>query len=88
MFESLKFYCISHLFSGLPPDVLTVDHVNIYWYNKNDGRLYTLDKESGKLSVTAFPGVTDMFPYGAHLQPLPGINHLEGQLSNHTSRKR
>ena len=36
-----------------------------------------LDKESGKVSVTAFPEVKDIFPHGAHLQPLPASECLD-----------
>ena len=71
MLEILE-HLLCPYFTGLAPDVLTVDHVHVYWYNKKERQLHLLDKESGKLSVTSLPGVTDMFPHGAHLQPLPG----------------
>ncbi|KAK3578565.1 hypothetical protein CHS0354_025280 [Potamilus streckersoni] len=61
---------------GLPPDILTVDHVHIYWYNRTEKRLYALSKSTGKITETPLSDVQDMVAYGAHLQPLPNSECL------------
>ena len=59
--------------AGLPPDLLAVDHLRVYWYNTSEGRLYSVNKETGRsLQTQNLPGVQDIIAYGRHLQPLPG----------------
>ncbi|XP_053397738.1 proto-oncogene tyrosine-protein kinase ROS-like isoform X2 [Mercenaria mercenaria] len=62
---------------GLPADVMTVDHVYIYWYNSDSQRLYIMDKATGNLQHTSLEHVTDIQAYGAHLHPLPGSECLD-----------
>ncbi|KAL4233201.1 hypothetical protein ACF0H5_007885 [Mactra antiquata] len=64
---------------GLPGDYMTVDHVFIYWYNKSEQRLHTMDKATKSLSSTKLERVTDIQAYGAHLHPLPGVECLDMQ---------
>ena len=59
--------------SGLPADVMTVDHVYIYWYHTPSQKMYVMDKATGNLKQTHIQHVTDIQAYGAHLHPLPGI---------------
>ncbi|XP_060592485.1 proto-oncogene tyrosine-protein kinase ROS-like isoform X2 [Ruditapes philippinarum] len=62
---------------GLPADIMTVDHVYIYWYHTSSQILYVMDKATGNLQQTALPHVTDIQAYGAHLHPLPGSECLD-----------
>lgn len=52
---------------------MTVDHVYIYWYNKQQQLLYVMDKVTKSLTLTKIEKVTDIQAYGAHLHPLPGM---------------
>ncbi|KAJ8314936.1 hypothetical protein KUTeg_007086 [Tegillarca granosa] len=63
--------------NGLPPDLLTVDHLHVYWYNKKEQMLYTLHKTTGELTSESVPDVQDILAYGAHLQPLPSSECLD-----------
>lgn len=59
--------------TGLPPDLLAVDHLRVYWYNTSESRLYSVNKDTGRsLQKQDLPGVQDIIAYGRHLQPLPG----------------
>ncbi|KAL5011108.1 hypothetical protein ScPMuIL_013413 [Solemya velum] len=69
---------------GLPPDHLTVDHLNVYWYNKSEEILYVLDRASQTVSLTPMSGVTDIMAYGTHLQPLPDSMCLDPGTNNGT----
>lgn len=57
--------------SGFPPDSLTVDHSNIYCYNKTEKLLYIMDKQTSIVTTKSLEEVHDMIGYGTHLQPLP-----------------
>ena len=57
--------------TGLPPDSLTVDHSNVYWYNKTEEILYYIDKQTGVIFTKPMADVLDIVAYGIHLQPLP-----------------
>ncbi|ESP04075.1 hypothetical protein LOTGIDRAFT_156686 [Lottia gigantea] len=58
--------------NGLPPDLIAIDHMRVYWYNTRDEKLYSIYKESGTGYIELNqPDINDMVAYGAHLQPLP-----------------
>ena len=60
--------------SALPPDSLSVDHQRLYWTNRNEGVLISIDKHDGSNLVReTLPSVDRIQAYGQHLQPLPGI---------------
>ncbi|XP_060072094.1 proto-oncogene tyrosine-protein kinase ROS-like [Ylistrum balloti] len=63
--------------SDSAPDLLSVDHLNIYWYNKAAGQLYAIDKSSNVVTPYALPGVNDLLAYGPQLQPRPGLGCLD-----------
>ncbi|XP_021360876.1 proto-oncogene tyrosine-protein kinase ROS-like isoform X2 [Mizuhopecten yessoensis] len=63
--------------SDSAPDLLSVDHLYIYWYNKAAGQLYTIDKATNVVTPHAMPGVNDLLAYGSQLQPLPGLDCLD-----------
>ncbi|CAC5423207.1 unnamed protein product [Mytilus coruscus] len=64
---------------GFPPDSLTVDHSNIYWYNKTEKLLYIMDKQTSIVTTKRIGEVHDMIGYGTHLQPLPSTECLYPQ---------
>ncbi|XP_069131795.1 proto-oncogene tyrosine-protein kinase ROS-like isoform X3 [Argopecten irradians] len=63
--------------SDSPPDLLSVDHLYIYWYVKASGQLFAIDKATKVISLHSVPGVTDLLAYGSQLQPLPGLGCLD-----------
>ncbi|CAG2239895.1 Tyrosine-protein kinase Btk29A,Tyrosine kinase receptor Cad96Ca,Discoidin domain-containing receptor 2,Tyrosine-protein kinase receptor TYRO3,Putative neurotrophin receptor LTRK 1,ALK tyrosine kinase receptor,Tyrosine-protein kinase ABL2,Tyrosine-protein kinase abl-1,Tyrosine-protein kinase receptor UFO,Macrophage colony-stimulating factor 1 receptor,Leukocyte tyrosine kinase receptor,Tyrosine-protein kinase receptor Tie-1,Receptor-type tyrosine-protein kinase FLT3,ALK tyrosine kinase receptor homolog scd- len=64
---------------GFPPDSLTVDHSNIYCYNKTEKLLYIMDKQTSIVTTKSLGEVHDMIGYGTHLQPLPSTECLYPQ---------
>ena len=53
-----------------------MDHLRVYWYNKSEGRLYSVNKDTGRgLQKQDLQGVEDIVAYGRHLQPLPGTSN-------------
>ncbi|XP_061176227.1 proto-oncogene tyrosine-protein kinase ROS-like isoform X2 [Saccostrea echinata] len=56
---------------GFPPDLLSVDHMLIYWYRKSENQLNSLDKVTGKVTQIPVVSVKSIEAYGSHLQPLP-----------------
>ncbi|KAL8573555.1 hypothetical protein ACOMHN_047826 [Nucella lapillus] len=63
---------------GLPPSLLAVDHLRVYWYNSSEGRLYSVHKATGgNLHRQDLADVKDIVAYGRHLQPLPDSECLD-----------
>ncbi|XP_067675199.1 proto-oncogene tyrosine-protein kinase ROS-like isoform X2 [Haliotis asinina] len=63
---------------GLPPSLLAVDHLRVYWYNKDTGKLYSVNKKTGRDYIQqSVPDVQDIVAYGDHLQPLPDSDCLD-----------
>ncbi|XP_076466208.1 proto-oncogene tyrosine-protein kinase ROS-like [Babylonia areolata] len=63
---------------GLPPSLLAVDHLRVYWYNSSEGQLYSINKITrDKVQKQNLTGVQDIVAYGRHLQPLPDSECLD-----------
>uniref|UniRef100_A0A8W8J0U6 Tyrosine-protein kinase receptor n=1 Tax=Magallana gigas TaxID=29159 RepID=A0A8W8J0U6_MAGGI len=59
---------------GFPPDLLSVDHMMIYWYHRAGNQLHSLNKVTGTLTpipVVSIQSIQSLEAYGSHLQPLP-----------------
>nr|XP_022292756.1 proto-oncogene tyrosine-protein kinase ROS-like isoform X1 [Crassostrea virginica] len=69
---------------GFPPDLISVDHLLIYWYHRSENQLYSLDKGTGKLTQIAVPSIQSLEAYGSHLQPLPSDDCLNPEAYNGT----
>lgn len=52
---------------------MTVDHKRVSWYNKTEGKLYSVMKATGEDMVVHDVQLVDILAYGSHLQPLPGL---------------
>ncbi|GFR72269.1 tyrosine-protein kinase receptor [Elysia marginata] len=75
---------------GLPPDLLAVDHMRLSWYNKGQGRLYSVLKDAPsdrRLLTKDMAGVKDIIGFGSHLQPLPDSQCLQPGAYNSTVRQ-
>ncbi|GFN97601.1 tyrosine-protein kinase receptor [Plakobranchus ocellatus] len=75
---------------GLPPDLLAVDHKRVTWYNKDQGRLYSVvkdDQQDKRLLTKDISGLQDIIGFGSHLQPLPDSKCLQPGAYNSTVRK-
>ena len=59
--------------TGLPPDSLVVDHQRLYWLNKTDHVVKSVDKFTGQNLVLETSGnITTLVAYSYLLQPEPG----------------
>lgn len=56
---------------GFPPDLLSVDHMMIYWYHRAKNQLHSLNKVTGTLTQIPVVSIQSLEAYGSHLQPLP-----------------
>ena len=56
---------------------MAVDHQRLYWYNKEQGRMYSCNKQTGEdimnETVTDVQEMQQILAIGSHLQPLPGM---------------
>ncbi|GFT84439.1 proto-oncogene tyrosine-protein kinase ROS [Nephila pilipes] len=66
--------------SGLPPTSITVDSSNIYWSNKNIGKLYSMSKVTDVSDLNPLMaegrGIRSIRAIGPHLQPFPDASCL------------
>lgn len=54
-----------------------MDHLRVYWYNKQTRKLYSVNKNTGRDFIQqSIPDVQDIVAYGDHLQPLPGMSQF------------
>ncbi len=70
-----------YMLSGLPADSMAVDHQRLYWYNKEEGMMYSCNKLTGadmmNETVSDVREMQQILAIGSHLQPLPGTDGLE-----------
>ncbi|XP_048766735.2 proto-oncogene tyrosine-protein kinase ROS-like isoform X2 [Ostrea edulis] len=67
---------------GFPPDLLSVDHMLIYWYRHGENQLHSMDKVTGKLTQIPVVSIQSLEGYGSHLQPLPSDECLNPEAYN------